>query len=66
MSSNNLFSGTGDFSQSRNLENDINSLNSFSLVSSAIKDLNLRLVFHGKENHFQKITSDLPRNPLSP
>jgi capsular exopolysaccharide synthesis family protein len=43
LSSNNLFSGIGDFPQSRNLENDINSLNSFSLVSSTIKDLNLEV-----------------------
>ncbi len=40
LGSNNIFSGMGDISQARNLENDINSLNSFSLVLSTIKDLN--------------------------
>jgi len=40
---NNLFSGIGDYSQVRNLENDINSLSSFSLVSTTIKSLNLEV-----------------------
>jgi tyrosine-protein kinase Etk/Wzc len=43
LESNSLFSGISDFSQNRNLENDINSLNSFSLVSKTIKDLNLEI-----------------------
>ena len=43
MGSNNLFSGSGEYSQARNLENDINSLTSFSLVSTAIKELNLEV-----------------------
>jgi tyrosine-protein kinase Etk/Wzc len=43
LGSNNLFSGLEDFSQNRNLENDINSLNSFSLASTTIKDLNLEV-----------------------
>ena len=41
LGSNNLFSGMGNYSQNRNLENDINSLSSFSLVSTSIKTLNL-------------------------
>ena len=41
--SQNLFNGNGDYNQVRNLDNDINSLNSFSLVSTTIKDLNLEV-----------------------
>jgi capsular exopolysaccharide synthesis family protein len=43
LGSNNLFSDMGALSQARNLENDINSLNSFRLVSTAIKELNLEV-----------------------
>src|ERR1035437_4749371 len=43
---NNLFSGIGDYSQVRNLENDINSLSSFSLVSTTIRSEERRV---GKE-----------------
>ena len=38
-----LFNGVADYSQVRNLENDINSLTSFSLVSTTIKTLNLEV-----------------------
>jgi tyrosine-protein kinase Etk/Wzc len=41
--SQNLFNGNGEYNQVRNLDNDINSLNSFSLVSTTIKDLNLEV-----------------------
>ncbi len=55
LSSNNLFSGMGDLNQARNLENDINSLNSFNLVSSTIKDLNLEVgYFSEKKIIFKK------------
>jgi capsular exopolysaccharide synthesis family protein len=49
LGSNNLFSGMGDLSQVRNLENDINSLNSFSLVSATIKDLNLEVGYFAEK-----------------
>jgi hypothetical protein len=42
-SGNELFGGLGTLSQSRNLENDINSLNSFSLVEATIQDMNLEV-----------------------
>ena len=55
LGSNNLFSGMADFTQNRNLENDINSLNSFSLVSSTIKALNLEVgYFTEKKIIFKK------------
>ena len=53
LGSNNLFSGLSSFEQNKNLENDMTSLNSFSLVSSTIKDLNLEIgYFKDKSNIF--------------
>jgi tyrosine-protein kinase Etk/Wzc len=43
LGSNDLFSGLGSLTQERNLENDIASLNSFNLVSTTIKALNLEI-----------------------
>jgi tyrosine-protein kinase Etk/Wzc len=55
LGSNNLFSGSGDFSQVRNLENDINSLNSFRLVLTTIQDLNLEVgYFWEKKSIFKQ------------
>lgn len=55
LGSNDLFSGLGALAESRNLENDINSLNSFGLVSTTIKNLNLEVgYFSGKDNLLQK------------
>jgi capsular exopolysaccharide family len=66
LSSNNLFSGIGDFPQSRNLENDINSLNSFSLVSSTIKDLNLEVgYFMEKKIIFKKSHQIYQESPFT-
>ena len=50
LGSNNLFSGMGEFTQVRNLENDINSLTSFSLVKTTIKELNLEVGYF-RETH---------------
>jgi tyrosine-protein kinase Etk/Wzc len=47
---NDLFSGMGNLSQARNLENDLNSLNSFSLVSATIKALNLEVGYYKEKN----------------
>jgi capsular exopolysaccharide synthesis family protein len=47
--SSNLFNGVGDYDQVRNLENDMNSLNSFSLVSATIKDLNLEVGYFAEK-----------------
>ncbi|MBK7712995.1 MAG: polysaccharide biosynthesis tyrosine autokinase [Bacteroidales bacterium] len=43
LGSNNLFSGMDAFSEVRNLENDMTSLNSFNLISTTIKELNLEV-----------------------
>lgn len=66
LGSNDLFSGLGALAESRNLENDINSLNSFSLVSTTIKNLNLEVgYFSGKKNLFQKPSQVYVNNPYS-
>src|SRR5450759_2116007 len=54
LGSNNLFSGMGELSQVRNLENDINSLNSFSLVYTTIKELNLEVGYFIETNSIFK------------
>src|SRR5690606_2584832 len=50
LESNDLFQGLGAYNQSRNLENDINSLNSFSLVSTTVKNLNLEVGYFMEKN----------------
>jgi len=52
LGSNDLFSGLGALAESRNLENDINSLNSFSLVSTTIKNLNLEIGYFAGQSSF--------------
>ena len=56
LESNNLFSGLGNFAESRNLENDINSLNSFSLVSATLKNLNLEIGYFEEKGRLFKQT----------
>ena len=66
LGSNDLFSGLGALAESRNLENDINSLNSFSLVATTIKSLNLEVgYFAGRNTLFQKPTQVYMGNPFS-
>ena len=56
LESRDLFSGMGAFSQSRNLENDINSLSSFSLVAETVRDLNLEVgYFREKSKFFRQV-----------
>jgi capsular exopolysaccharide synthesis family protein len=50
LGSDELFGGLGTFGQSRNLENDINSLNSFSLVSTTVRNLNLEVGYYHELN----------------
>lgn len=66
LGSNDLFSGLGALAESRNLENDINSLNSFSLVATTIKSLNLEVgYFAGRNTLLQKPTQVYLGNPFS-
>jgi tyrosine-protein kinase Etk/Wzc len=43
LESNNLFSGLGTIAEAKNLQNDINSLSSFSLISATLSKLNLEI-----------------------
>ncbi len=66
LGSNDLFSGLGALAESRNLENDINSLNSFSLAATTIKNLNLEIgYFAGKNSLFSKPTQVYLGNPYT-
>jgi len=66
LGSNDLFSGLGALAESRNLENDINSLNSFSLIATTVKNLNLEIgYFTGKDNLFQKPSQVYLGNPYT-
>ncbi|MHC1733063.1 MAG: GumC family protein [Bacteroidales bacterium] len=66
LGSNDLFSGLGALAESRNLENDVNSLNSFSLVATTIKSLNLEVgYFAGRNTLFQKPTQVYLGKPFS-
>jgi capsular exopolysaccharide synthesis family protein len=46
LESNDLFRGLGTIAESKNLQNDINSLNSFSLVSGTLSKLNLEIGYY--------------------
>ena len=66
LGSGDLFGGLGAFTQSRNLENDINSLNSFSLVSATIKTLNLEVGYFRENNKlFGQTRQFYPEAPFS-
>lgn len=66
LGSNDLFSGLGALAESRNLENDINSLNSFSLIATTIKNLNLEIgYFAGKNSFLQKSAQVYLGNPYT-
>ena len=66
LGSNDLFSGLGALAESRNLENDINSLNSFSLAATTIKNLNLEIgYFAGKNSLFSKPVQVYLGNPYT-
>jgi tyrosine-protein kinase Etk/Wzc len=58
-SNNELFSGLGAFGQSRNLENDINSLNSFSLVAATIRNLNLEVGYFVEKNNILRQSNQI-------
>lgn len=58
--SNDLFAGFGGFNQGRNLENDINSLNSFRLVGTTLENLNLETgYFTEAKKFFTRTTTQL-------
>jgi len=62
LESNDLFQGLGAYSQQRNLENDINSLKSFSLVSATVRDLNLEIGYYKEKGNIFEQTQQLYNN----
>lgn len=64
--SNDMFLGLGALAESRNLENDINSLNSFRLIATTIKNLNLEIgYFAGKNSLLHKPAQVYLGNPYT-
>ena len=62
---NTMFTGVNEYSQVRNLENDINSLSSFSLVSNTLKSLNLEVgYFSDKSNIFRTSNPDISESAI--
>lgn len=59
LSSNELFRGLQTFQTSNNIENEINNLRSFSLISSSISRLNLEVGYFSEQNKLLKETSEL-------
>jgi tyrosine-protein kinase Etk/Wzc len=59
LESNGLFRGLGSLAESRNLQNDINSLISFSLVSSTLSKLNLEVGYFTESKNFFKQTKQI-------
>jgi len=51
LGSDELFSGMGTFTQSRSTEDDINSVNSFSLIGSTLEKLNLEVGYYYQKNN---------------
>ncbi|MFO7620062.1 MAG: polysaccharide biosynthesis tyrosine autokinase [Bacteroidales bacterium] len=50
LGSNDLLSGLGAFTQTRNLENDVNTLKSFSFVASTVRKLSLEIGYYEEKN----------------
>jgi tyrosine-protein kinase Etk/Wzc len=66
LESNGLFRGGESFVDSRNLQNDINSLTSFSLVSSTLSKLNLEIgYFTDSKNLFRQVKQLYPIAPYT-
>lgn len=66
LSSNEMFRSLGGYTQRSNIENDINNLNSFTMVSSTISILNLEVgYFVQKNNLFNQTTEVYQESPFS-
>jgi len=64
LSSDDLFRGFGGFGSDRNLENDINSLSSFSIIASTLNKMNLEIGYYLEQNvlfkHARQLYSGSP------
>lgn len=50
--SNDLFRGMGNYQEARNLENDINNIKSFTIISNTLKKMNLEVGYFIKKTNF--------------
>jgi tyrosine-protein kinase Etk/Wzc len=65
LASESYFSGMGAYSQGKNIEDAINSLNSFSLVSSTVNSMNLEAGYFGERPNILKQSYELyPDSPF--
>jgi len=65
LASNSMFQGAGSYSQMKNIEDDINSLSSFSLISSTVNNMNLEVGYFAEKNNLLKQTTEVfQRSPF--
>ncbi len=62
LASNNMFTGLGADNSGKNIEDAINNLNSFSLILSTVKDMNLEVGYFSEKKSLFKQTADLYMN----
>ena len=62
LSSNEMFRGLGAYNSGKSVENAVNSLNSFSLISSTISDLNFEIGYFTEKNGLFNQTTELYMN----
>ena len=66
LSSNELFRGLQSFQTNNNIENEINNLKSFTLISSSISRMNLEIGYFSEKNKLFKETTELyKRSPIT-
>jgi tyrosine-protein kinase Etk/Wzc len=62
LSSNEMFTGMGTYSGGKNVEDALNSLNSFSLISSTVSNMNFEVGYFTEKNNILKQTSEFYLN----
>jgi tyrosine-protein kinase Etk/Wzc len=62
LASENMFRQTGQFSAGKKIEDAINNLSSFSLVSAVVNDLNLEIGYYKESTNFLKKPTDVSLN----
>src|SRR5450759_1512466 len=59
LSSNEMFRGLGAYNSGKNVEDAVNSLNSFSLISSTVSNLNFEVGYYMEKNSLFRQTTEL-------
>jgi tyrosine-protein kinase Etk/Wzc len=62
LASNNMFNGVGAFNSGKNIEDAINSLNSFSLILSTVSNMNFEIGYFNEKNSLFNQTEDIYKN----